>query len=114
MSPTTYFLTKKGSCCPIPTGSRNRTLRARGPHRLPRMQRPQPGDAAPGLVRRRATEFLAGELGVAAASLGCPRPGMMYAQVLTPGYLVAIRDAGMAERRVHTNEDGSSAIVCDN
>ena len=49
--------------------------------------------AAPGLVRQRAAEFLAGELGVAAAglevvsattvtwpdaSLGCPQPGMLY------------------------------------
>lgn len=84
---------------------------------------------ATGLVRQRAAKFLAGELGVAAAglevvsatamtwpdaSLGCPQPGVLYAQVLTPGYLVVIRDGGGAERRVHTNEDGSSAIVCDN
>ena len=48
------------------------------------------------------------------ASLGCPQEGMMYAQVLTPGYLVVIRDAGGAEHSVHTNEDASSAIVCDN
>ena len=90
---------------------------------------PAAGDAAPEPARRRAADFLAGELGVAAAdlevvsataitwpdaSLGCPQPGMMYAQVLTPGYLVVIRDAGGAERRVHTNEDSSSAIVCDN
>ena len=85
--------------------------------------------AASGLVRQRAAEFLAGELGVAAAdlevvsattmtwpdaSLGCPQPGMLYVQVLTPGYLVVIRDGGGAEHSVHTNEDGSSAIVCDN
>ena len=89
---------------------------------------PAAGDAAPGPVLRRAAEFLAGELGVASAGLevvsatamawpdaglGCPQPGMMYAQVLTPGYLVLIRDADGAERRVHTNEDGSSVIVCD-
>ena len=90
---------------------------------------PAAGDAAPEPARRRAVEFLAGELGVAAAglevvsatamtwpdaSLGCPQEGMMYAQVLTPGYLVVIRDADGAEHSVHTNEDGSSAIVCDN
>ena len=90
---------------------------------------PTAGDAAPEPVLQRAAGFLAGELGVAAAglevvsvaamtwpdaSLGCPQPGMMYAQVLTPGYLVVIRGAGGTERRVHTNEDGSSAIVCDN
>ena len=80
-------------------------------------------------MRQRAAEFLAGELGVDSASLevvsatamtwpdaslGCPQPGMLYAQVLTPGYLVVIRDGGGVERRVHTNEDVSSAIVCDN
>ena len=89
---------------------------------------PAAGDAVPEPARRWAAEFLAGELGVAVtdlevvsattmtwpdASLGCPHPGKMYAQVLTPGYLVVIWDAGGAERRVHTNEDGSSAIVCD-
>ena len=25
------------------------------------------------------------------ASLGCPQPGMMYAQVLTPGYLIRLQ-----------------------
>ena len=47
------------------------------------------------------------------ASLGCPQPDMGYAQVVTPGYLVLFRDSGGTEYKVHTNEDGSSVIVCD-
>ena len=80
------------------------------------------------LALERAAELLAGELGVAVvglkvvsttamtwsdASLGCPQPDMGYAQVVTPGYLVLFRDSEGTEYKVHTNEDGSSVIVCD-
>ena len=79
------------------------------------------------LAQERAAELLAGELGVAVAglkvvsttamtwsdaSLGCPQPDMGYAQVVTPGYLVLFRDSEGTEYKVHTNEDGSSVIVC--
>ena len=74
-----------------------------------------------------AAEFLARELGVAIAdlevvsvtamiwsdaSLGCPQPSMMYAQLITPGYLVVVQGSGETEYKVHTNENGSSAVVC--
>ena len=80
------------------------------------------------MAGKQAAEFLAREVGIAAhslqvistapmtwsdASLGCPQPGMAYAQVLTPGYLVIIRDDGGREHRVHTNEDGTSGVVCE-
>ena len=80
------------------------------------------------LAQERAAELLTGELGVAVAglkvvsttamtwsdaSLGCPQPDRGYAQVVTPGYLVLFRDSGGTEYKVHTNEDGSSVIVCD-
>ncbi len=54
---------------------------------------------------------LAGRLGVAAeaiqvrsveavewpdASLGCPQPGMVYAQVITPGYRIVLEAEGQA------------------
>ena len=80
------------------------------------------------LAQERAAELLAGELGVAVAglkvvsttamtwsdaSLGCPQPDMGYAQVVTPGYLVLFRDSEGTEYKVHTNEGGSSVIVCD-
>jgi hypothetical protein len=28
------------------------------------------------------------------SSLGCPRPGLMYSQIVTPGYLIVITGAG--------------------
>ena len=54
---------------------------------------------------------LAGQLGIAAeaitvrsveavewpdASLGCPKPGMMYAQVITPGYRIVLEANGQS------------------
>ena len=47
------------------------------------------------------------------ASLGCPQEGFGYAQVITPGYklVFALGDTTYA---VHTNDDGSSLILCDN
>ncbi|MGC8836860.1 MAG: hypothetical protein ACP5UM_00470 [Anaerolineae bacterium] len=42
-------------------------------------------------------------------SLGCPEPGMMYAQVITPGYRVRLR-AGEATYTLHT--DGKRAVSC--
>ena len=80
------------------------------------------------MAGNQAAEFLAQEQGLAVqslqvistapmtwsdAGLGCPQPGMAYAQVLTSGYLVIIRDEGGKEHRVHTNEDGTSAVVCE-
>ena len=79
------------------------------------------------IAAKKSAEFLARELGVAVtglqvistapmtwsdAGLGCPQPGMMYAQVLTPGYLVIIRDDGGREHQVHTDEDVTAAVVC--
>jgi len=43
------------------------------------------------------------------ASLGCPEPGMMYAQVLTPGYLVTTQVNGQIQN-VHMNERGKGRI----
>jgi len=44
------------------------------------------------------------------ASLGCPKPGMMYAQVITPGYLVKAEVNGEPQM-VHMNETGHG-VVC--
>lgn len=45
------------------------------------------------------------------ASLGCPEPGKMYAQVLTPGYRIVVRQAG-TEYEFHTNESGETIVRC--
>jgi len=43
-------------------------------------------------------------------SLGCPQPGMMYAQVITPGFLIVLEAMGQTYD-YHTDED-SSAVLC--
>jgi hypothetical protein len=43
-------------------------------------------------------------------SLGCPQPGMAYAQVITPGYLIVLEATGKAYE-YHTDED-SSVVLC--
>jgi predicted small lipoprotein YifL len=45
------------------------------------------------------------------ASLGCPQPGMMYAQVITPGFLVVL-EAGGQQYEYHTDE-GRFAVLCE-
>lgn len=40
------------------------------------------------------------------ASLGCPRPGEAYAQVITPGYVVVVQSGG-EEITFHTDTEGS-------
>jgi hypothetical protein len=45
------------------------------------------------------------------ASLGCPEPGMMYAQVLTEGYLVVLA-AGEATYEYHTDRD-QALTLCE-
>ena len=43
------------------------------------------------------------------SSLGCPERGMMYTQVLTPGYKVTLREA---ERDHVVHVAGSHAVIC--
>ncbi len=46
------------------------------------------------------------------ASLGCPKEGMGYAQVITPGFKLAFDLAGTSNA-VHTNADGSHMVICE-
>lgn len=43
-------------------------------------------------------------------SLGCPRPGELYAQVITPGYLVVVQ-AGGRRYEYHTDA-GRRFVLC--
>jgi hypothetical protein len=45
-------------------------------------------------------------------SLGCPQEGMVYAQVLTPGYLIRLQ-AGIQEFEYHASK-GTTVIYCEN
>ncbi len=44
------------------------------------------------------------------ASLGCPREGMMYAQVITPGYLIELTAKGKVYE-FHTNQN-TAVVLC--
>lgn len=44
-------------------------------------------------------------------SLGCPQPGMMYAQVITPGFGVVLEAEG--ERYEYHTDTGRFAVLCD-
>ena len=46
------------------------------------------------------------------ASLGCPQPGMAYAEVLTSGYLILL-EANNKEYEYHTSR-GTEIIYCEN
>lgn len=45
------------------------------------------------------------------ASLDCPQEGFMYAQVITPGYLIILEAAG-TEYRYHTDQ-ATTVILCE-
>lgn len=44
------------------------------------------------------------------SSLGCPRPGTMYSQIVTPGYIVVLKSKG-TRYEVHTGR-GTQATIC--
>lgn len=45
------------------------------------------------------------------SALGCPKPGMMYMQVITPGYRITLEHGGQ-HYTVHTDR-GRRAVRCD-
>lgn len=46
------------------------------------------------------------------ASLGCPQPGMMYAQVITPGFRLVFEGPTGEQFAVHTDASGASMVLC--
>jgi hypothetical protein len=58
------------------------------------------------LVSKEATEW-------SDSGLGCRAEGMMYLQVITPGYKLTFTD-GSKTYEVHSDESGSRAVWCDN
>lgn len=46
------------------------------------------------------------------SSLGCPQPGLLYAQVITPGYLVLVGGAGREPLAYHTDARGTRVVEC--
>jgi hypothetical protein len=47
------------------------------------------------------------------SSIGCPQPGMAYAQIITPGYILTLdTDDFLAEVQVHSDLDGQHTAIC--
>jgi len=53
------------------------------------------------------------EMEWADASLGCPKPDMMYAQVITPGYQYIFADQSGRKYDVHTGKSPASFVLCE-
>jgi hypothetical protein len=45
------------------------------------------------------------------SALGCPRPGLMYSQIVTPGFLIVIAGGGK-ELEYHTDANGVRVVLC--
>ena len=45
-------------------------------------------------------------------SLGCPMPGLVYAQVITPGFRFVFEYQGQ-QNEYHTDQDGSNVVTCE-
>jgi hypothetical protein len=45
------------------------------------------------------------------SSLGCPRPGMLYSQIVTPGFLIVISTTSGKQLEYHT-DTGSHVVLC--
>lgn len=45
------------------------------------------------------------------SSLGCPKPGFMYSQIVTPGFLIVLA-ANNQEYEYHT--DANRVVLCEN
>ena len=46
------------------------------------------------------------------SSLGCPQPGFMYAQVITPGFKIVLEADG--QEYTYHSDQGSNAVLCEN
>ena len=44
-------------------------------------------------------------------SLGCPEPGMLYGQMITPGYIVVLEADGTTHE-YHADASGQQAVTC--
>jgi hypothetical protein len=45
------------------------------------------------------------------SSLGCPRPGQMYSQIVTPGYLIVITHSSGMHLEYHADTKGH-VVLC--
>jgi hypothetical protein len=45
------------------------------------------------------------------SSLGCPKPGLMYSQIVTPGFVITISGAGK-QLEYHSDTRGRVVVLC--
>ena len=45
------------------------------------------------------------------SSLGCPQPGLLYSQIVTPGFLIIISSASGKQLEYHTDA-GAHVVLC--
>jgi hypothetical protein len=118
-TPSSETAAENSSLSPPATPPSNRSAQERSPIATP--------SEASAEVVAAAKERLASELDISTevveviavesvewsdASLGCPEPGKMYAQVITPGYRVLLRVEG-EQFEVHTDRGGRAAVICE-
>lgn len=87
---------------------------------------PEPGQAPAGSAAEAAVHDLAQRVGLATdqvtvvrveevtwndSSLGCPKPGAFYAQVITPGSLIVLEAAGRSYE--YHAADGRAPVLCE-
>jgi hypothetical protein len=123
-TPETGFFPENPVSSPLPSPGRSpiSPLPQPGLSPLSPLAVPRAGEAAAAAV-----SFLAAELNIAPqtigvlstepvdwpdTSLGCPRPGMMYAQMITPGYRFLLEARGETYE-VHTDRSVQNAVICE-
>ena len=89
---------------------------------------PAAASPVPGSVEAKVAQALGKKIGVDASklmltakaaqewpdsALGCPAPGMMYSQVVTPGFKLTYSN-GAKTYEVHTDQSGDRAVLCQN
>ena len=102
-----------------PEGSPERIARPVRPAATPQMPHPSPEPLVALATADAARHASAGPSGVRVVhveprewpdrSLGCPRPGMGYAQAITPGYLIVVEADG---RRLEYHTDHVTVTLC--
>ena len=64
-----------------------------------------------GIDREQITVLVVKEVNWPDTSLGCPEPGMMYAQVITPGHRIILSYAGQTYE--YHSDQGGRVVYCE-
>ena len=129
-SPTTNAPAASTTSPSSPTSSGETPTTAPAPTASGGVTQPGTPSVPPGatLVLDLARRDLAGRTGIAAnqvaivsltkvewpnSALGCPQPGFMYSQIVTPGYKIVLQASGTTYE-YHTDATGQRVVECPN